>query len=392
MKSANSLYTILNKHKLFNNLTDDELAILSSIAEIIEYNEQTDFIKEGELDKSVYLIEEGSADVLKISEETGEIYSLGVLQAGDCAGEMALIAGSTGRTATVRAREKSLIVKIDFDQLIERKENESLYIKLLSNISKDLSNKLNSTNQLTINTLKKELETSKARIAMGMFTVYILFILSIYTLSFRFLVDLVIKWGSAWISVTILAIFASVMFILILRSGYPLRTFGLTLANWKKVLLESFILTIPLLIGIAIAKWIILQHHPNINDSVFRIVSMVKEGGIDSRILIYGSAYALFCPIQEFITRSGIQSALQNFLPPSKKRVWIAIILSNLLFSMAHAHVNLTFALLTFIPGLFWGWMYARQQSLLGAAFSHVLVGVWIFFIIGIDKIWNALF
>jgi membrane protease YdiL (CAAX protease family) len=136
----------------------------------------------------------------------------------------------------------------------------------------------------------------------------------------------------------------------------------------------------------------VLYTHPEIDDHVFSILSLFEGERVDITFYLYGLAYALFCPVQEFISRSGIQSALQNFLPDSKSRVWIAIILSNLMFSTAHSHVNLTFALLTFFPGLYWGWMYARQRSLLGVSLSHVMVGVWIFFIVGIDQIWNALF
>jgi len=182
------------------------------------------------------------------------------------------------------------------------------------------------------------------------------------------------------------------MFVMIKKSGYPLKTFGLTLDNWKKVVRDSFLMTLPLLAGIALLKAYVLYMNPDIDDRVFSILDVFEGERVDLTFYLYGAAYALFCPVQEFISRSGIQSALQNFLPASKSRVWIAIILSNLMFSTAHSHLNLTFALLTFFPGLFWGWMYARQGSLLGASVSHIMVGLWIFFIVGIDGIWNALF
>ncbi|MBB3109725.1 CRP-like cAMP-binding protein/membrane protease YdiL (CAAX protease family) [Paenibacillus phyllosphaerae] len=387
------IHELLSEHPLLAPLTPDEIAILAEVSNIEEAKAGTVLIREGELDRSVYILVEGSAEVIKRNPETGDTYTIVVLEEGASAGEMALLSGAEGRrSATIRTRESSVLIRIDFDAVLQKEEHGALHVKLLSNIARDLSGKLNTTNQITVASMKKELETSKAQIAMGMFTVNILFMLGIYTLSFRLLMSLVIEWGSNWISVGILAIMATAMYVMIRRSGYPLHMFGLTLNNWRKVLTESFVLTLPLLVGITLAKWVVLLLNPQIDDSVFSIVPMLLEGKMDHTMLIYGIAYALFCPIQEFISRSGIQSALMNFLPPSKTRVWAAILLSNLLFAMAHTHLNVTFALLTLFPGLYWGWMYARQKSLLGASFSHILVGVWIFFVIGIDQIWNALF
>ncbi|TYP74880.1 CPBP family glutamic-type intramembrane protease [Paenibacillus methanolicus] len=389
----NNIAAFLGAHPLMAHLTPDELARVTASAHWLEVEAGTELIREGDADKSVVLLVQGGAEVLKRNAETGESYVIVRLEQGASAGEMALLADADGtRTATIRSYEPATVIRIDFEPIWHNNANDALRVKLLSNISRDLSAKLNTTNQVTVASMRKELAASKAQIAMGMFTVNILFLLAIYTLSFRTLMDLVIQWGSNWISIAILAIMATAMYVLIRRSGYPPSMFGLTLANWRKVLGESFLLTVPLLAGIAILKWIVLLLHPEIDDTVFSIVRQVANGEFDKTMLVYGVAYAVFCPIQEFISRSGIQSALQNFLPPSNKRVWLAIILSNLLFAMAHAHLNLTFALLTLFPGLYWGWMYARQNSLLGASFSHILVGVWIFFVVGIDKIWWALF
>ena len=56
----------------------------------------------------------------------------------------------------------------------------------------------------------------------------------------------------------------------------------------------------------------------------------------------------------------------------------LAIVLSNVVFSVTHLHLGWICALSSFIPGLFWGWMYYRQRSLVGVSISHVLIGVWL--------------
>ena len=382
----------LRVNPLFQQLAEEELERILALAEVVEAEAGTAFIREGDTDKALYLIEQGQVDIVKENAETGERYKLVTLGAGNCIGETSVLEGDTRRTATVVTVTRATLIRIDFDRIAADPAYDAIRLKLISHVAKSLSGKLSSTNDITAAAIKRELEISKARIAMGLFTVNLLFMLGIYTLALQSLNSLVVNFGSNLISIAILALMATVMFVMIRRSGYPLRTFGLTLKNGMKVTRQAVLLTIPLLAGIALLKGVVLYLHPEIDDRVFGILSLFEGGRLDLTFVLYGVAYALFCPVQEFISRSGIQSALQNFLPESRSRVWIAIILSNLMFSTAHSHVNLTFAMLTFFPGLFWGWMYARQHSLLGASVSHMLVGVWIFFIVGIDKIWVALF
>jgi membrane protease YdiL (CAAX protease family) len=42
-------------------------------------------------------------------------------------------------------------------------------------------------------------------------------------------------------------------------------------------------------------------------------------------------------------------------------------------------YVSPGLALTAFVAGLFWGWLYARQRSLVGVSISHVLLGFWAF-------------
>jgi membrane protease YdiL (CAAX protease family) len=66
-----------------------------------------------------------------------------------------------------------------------------------------------------------------------------------------------------------------------------------------------------------------------------------------------------------------------------KHKTWEAIFLSNLLFSVTHLHVSLYLALMVFPIGLYWGWIYARQGSLIGSSVSHAILGVFALFVVG---------
>jgi hypothetical protein len=176
---------------------------------------------------------------------------------------------------------------------------------------------------------------------------------------------------------------------MMVKSGYPLKTFGITIDNWKKIILESTILTVPFLLIIMSIKYLLITFNSKFHHlSLFDPMSIFKKAA-DINLNVYFAAlfgYIVFVPIQELIVRSGIQSALQKFLSGSQtKSMWSSIILSNILFAGGHSHISFGFALSVFIPGIFWGWLYAKQNSLIGVSVSHILIGVWAAFIIGFE-------
>jgi membrane protease YdiL (CAAX protease family) len=92
--------------------------------------------------------------------------------------------------------------------------------------------------------------------------------------------------------------------------------------------------------------------------------------------------YGLHSPIQEFITRGVLQGSLQHFLV-GKHIVTRSILISNALFAATHVHLfGGVMALVVFIPGLFWGWLYSRHPTILGVSISHILIGWWGLFVL----------
>lgn len=60
-----------------------------------------------------------------------------------------------------------------------------------------------------------------------------------------------------------------------------------------------------------------------------------------------------------------------------------AIFLSNLIFSTMHLFMSVNLALLIFLAGIYFGWLYSRTRNLLGVTLAHALLGAWWFWIIG---------
>jgi hypothetical protein len=49
-----------------------------------------------------------------------------------------------------------------------------------------------------------------------------------------------------------------------------------------------------------------------------------------------------------------------------------------------HLHLSFAFAAAAFVPGLFWGWLFTRHRNLVGPTLSHVVVGTYVFFVMGV--------
>ena len=108
------------------------------------------------------------------------------------------------------------------------------------------------------------------------------------------------------------------------------------------------------------------------------------------RLMVLGGPgiYLLLTPMQEFVARAGVQAPLYAFLHGSeRKRRWFSIMASNLVFTAGHAHISLAFAMAAFLPGILWGWLFAKTNSLLAATVSHIIVGGAGLFLFGIEGV-----
>ena len=193
------------------------------------------------------------------------------------------------------------------------------------------------------------------------------------------------------ISPFIISFFAMVFGPVVLRSKFPSAFFGLQTANWKSATGFSFLASL-VFIGVGVAlKWLLIH-------TVESFAQLSILGFADLRVTeqqiamspLYSLAvvlYLVLTPIQEFVARCCLQAPLQAFLPgTSLQRRLLSILISNLLFAGAHMHISGAFALAAFIPGIFWGWIFARTNSLLAAATSHFLIGGAGIFLFGIEE------
>lgn len=374
-------------------LTNEQLKIFGSLPEeIIEKLFQCsqmrsiaagDFlIRENEAATTFFMIEEGELQILK------DQIQLGAVRKGDVLGESSINGGV--RNASAKALGPVKVIEVSVPALA--KELTPAQFAVLKNVIFEREmDKLSKLNQVATLSIKQNFEDMKAKANMGRFIVYVLTLIFIYIFVIQTVTVLKLNIvSSSVISIPILLIMGAGMYFMMKQSGHPMSAYGFTLKGGTKALVESSLFTLPILVALVILKWIFIHYISAFSSlTLFHISPALSPGAppvsnLEAFVLVL--AYTIFVPVQEIIFRGAMQSSLQLFLT-GKNRFLLAILISNIPFCMIHFHLSLILVLLTYLFGSFWGWMLARQKTLVGPCFSHFVVGLFAFFILGIQDI-----
>lgn len=338
-----------------------------------------------------YIILDGEAEVyINTTHHLHGVRShvLATLRKNDVIGDMALIENKP-RSASLRAKSDLSVLSF---KLAEVRKHPHITLLLTRNMAKMLSEKLRYTNQITVKKMEDSLEQAQARNVLGVCMVAMFWLISLYTISLTSLISVGKHLANnTFLSVGLIFIFALGTFCAMRLTGLPLKQFGITLKDWPKKTMQAILYTLPPMALFVLIKAYFV--YLGANPQHVPLFSGFDEGIVDGQFswqfyLMLISLYMIFSPIQELIARCALQSIFYSFLPGSETfRKWNAILLSNLIFSSVHSHLSLMFALLTFIPGLFWGWLFHKQHSFIGVSVSHIMIGIWVVFIIGMKGI-----
>ncbi|HJN37253.1 MAG TPA: CPBP family intramembrane glutamic endopeptidase [Gammaproteobacteria bacterium] len=136
--------------------------------------------------------------------------------------------------------------------------------------------------------------------------------------------------------------------------------------------------TAPIILTMFLVKWYFLGFPLLVFDQNFMFV-----------------AFYLFInvPLQELVARGFIQNVLQKLFhefywfhfqsehdnpnkQPSNLVAALAILVANLIFTVAHLHLGFIFSTCSMLCGFVWGYVYFRQQNLIAPIVSHFFVGL----------------
>jgi len=133
---------------LFRGLSEEALSTLMANMRALDYSLGNIVINEGTLGDTLYIIAEGSVQVIKNLDSPNETI-LETLKKGEIFGEMSIIE-SVPRSASIRAQEEPTKVfglhKSDLHRLF--KTSPSQFALLILNISRDLCRRLRKVDEL----------------------------------------------------------------------------------------------------------------------------------------------------------------------------------------------------------------------------------------------------
>ena len=354
-------------------------------------------LEEGEANPGrLYVVLEGEAALCNRAKvvSTGAMaeYETGSRGKHEIIGAISFLDGEPFSSGVLAKTPLTLAV-LDFSGEELPADSRQLKAAVVEELRRELTSELRHSIMHRRDSLQNEAEFARYKNAVGRIVVTTLSLLSFYTLLLsllpQFMVALTVNFA---ISPFIIAMFAAVMGPVIAYSGFPPPFFGLQTANWKSALGFSVLVSLAFIAAGAVLKLILIHTTQTFASlSLFGVADVrenMHEVMMSPLYWIAVGLYLLLTPLQEFVARSCLQAPLFAFLNGATfwRHVW-SILVSNLVFAAAHSHISFTFALAAFVPGLFWGWIFARTNSLIAASASHFMIGGAGIFLFGIEEI-----
>ena len=374
---------------LFSDLDKNIAKEFLSVCQEKKFNAGEYLIREGEKAEEFFIIIEGSVEVSKFDPIHNVNNVISTLPAGEILGEMAWLQEKT-RTASVRAALPVVALSIKFsdvEQLVKEKEN---FFTLFLHLTKNLSRRLNDSNNKIIRAMAHQLQEYKMRILLGTFTVYAIVaanVSSILIYTAPLLKQL--ANSTTFITLPITALFFILLASFLGKTKMSLKIVGLTTDGWRKALYEGIVFTLPVLLLAVLFKLFLIHFVPGFmgrplwepyHDLNFQAASE------SSPLKLWAISVVLYVlissPLQELLVRGTFQGPLQFFLTGKHKNL-VAILVTNICFATMHLLLSWRYALIVFVPGLYFGWLYSRHQTLIGVCVAHILLGFWGTWVIG---------
>jgi CRP-like cAMP-binding protein len=375
----NSLQTEIDKIWDKENVGQHSHFLRSLFTEVSR--EKRTLTLQGALNHLAYYIETGRVAVIRDGVEIAR------LESGRWIGEISATL-AVPANATVELIGDATAYQLDVEKL-KGDSNPVYFTQWIKGILFSLADKMDQSNTTLVEKLRLQISNLEEKRRTSIFLTYVFVGLSLYT----FFLD-TFDWLTAFlpsdtfISGGIILAFSGLALAVMNRSGLPFSEFGLNFSNWKRDAYEGLVKSIPLAIGFLAFKTVFLTFKGTLEYSTLIRPSRIFfdqsqfSWGLWSLFLFL---YALFSIAQEFIGRCGVQSPLIRLYQGTESPAisWKAIIVSNLMFAATHAHLGPLFSALAFFPGLFWGYLFAKQRSLVGCSVSHLFLGVWCVFVVG---------
>lgn len=393
-----ALVSFLVAAPILADLSKAEVEILARRIKTVHYPENTIINGDDFGETQLPLITWGEAEILQSAQlPDGEVveHRVVLLEVGNLLGTFNFMSPpSDFKHPKVRTTRPTEVIILDFEDDDSGSEMNQIRDKVKVSIGKILSQRITYSDKALAISLTHQLAETRIKRTAGGYVIMMICLLGMYTLAMRGLVDSDLKGVARSISSIVMILIFLAPLIGILRNG-PIKAFelGLTFRGARAAAIDAMLLS-SLLLGLLIGlKYLIVSFVPAYQGmAVFELAQVFAQttptGGVDWTfygIIVF--VYILFVPAQEIIARCGLQSLLDKFLYGSDvRRAVTAILASNIVFAAAHSHLNVGFAAVTFLGGLFFGWLFYRHRSIIGVSIAHIMVGGTALFVLGLES------
>lgn len=374
------------KNPLITGLTESQIRALFSISQEISLDKGEYLMREGDVANEMFVIMEGSLEVSKYDMKYKQDYVIHTLHSGDSVGELCLL-DSGPRSASVRAKTSARLLKLSFSDIQDIAKRDNAIYNLIFELSKNISQRLRSTNDVARDALEKQVDEYKTRVSMGNFVVNVIIALCLIAFGLDGLkYAMSIAPTSSYVTLPLTLFLLIFIYFLMKSSNLPWSSFGLTFTNLKRSVYEGVGFTCIIMVLIIVLKWVLIYFIPTYEGrSLIEPYALFKNSA-DHTIGVWLTLFVIYglfvSPLQELMARGALQGLLEQFLA-GQHRVLLAIIASNLIFSTAHLFMSFQIGILVFVGGLYLGWLYSRTHNLVGVWLAHWLLGSWALSVVG---------
>lgn len=372
-------FELFSNSSLFRGLKEEERKLLFSVSKEVSL-EQGDFLlREGEKANELFIVIEGKLEVSKYDPEMKQTHVINIVQSGDTLGEVSLLDHGL-RAASIQAITPCRLRSISFEHLHAMVEKNKDLASIFLRLSENVGQRLRHSNDVAIQALRKEVQGYKTRASMGAFLMCIITALSLFTFALGGLSDLLkVVPNSTYITLPLTLGMGIFILLMIQFFEMPLREMGITTERWKQSLFEGIVFTIPVgVISASVMKWFLMTYVPHFQGrpffDPFALIQNPENRNWTYWLELNSVYWFIIVPVQELLSRGGLQGLLEKFLI-GKHKVFLSILMSNLLFSSVHVFFSVEIAIVVFFVGCFIGFIFSRTHNLLGCWISHVILG-----------------
>lgn len=367
---------------LFANLDPAAAAALRESLPLQRWPSGEALLTAGQTNDRIHLIQSGEVEIWRGEWGSPDALLITTLAAGETVGEMSAFENRPA-TATVVAKSDVTTRSFTPDDIPETDGQRS---SVIHSLARHLVRRLVSTNNHLQAKHDAERATQQQLLASLMMVGRILVTVSLYV----FLLPLAERLKHVLPSDSII----SFGFIILLTgmtwafqraTPLPQSAYGLVFRDWRRQVWRGLLWSLPVMAAVLLIKWGWLQAHPGAGRLFEPERALAANPSMQwDQWLLFLGIYAVLSFAQEYV-RAVTQGGLAFFYRTAGQADrWRALLIANIIFAILHVHLSPVFAVLAFSGGLLWGWVFQREGSYLAAAVSHLAIGTWVVFIVGV--------